>query len=109
MDSRGRKDRGLEMIVIDTCPKCGTDLYEEVIDIYPPIYIKKCYNCGWSSEEKEDVIRIPYDKMLDTFIYKNETDNSFTPSACKYCSNHPSNGGSGICNCIMGSYNQVTC
>ena len=24
------------------------------------------------------------------------------PSACKTCSNHPSNGGSGICHCIMG-------
>lgn len=24
------------------------------------------------------------------------------PNACKNCSNHPSNGGSGICNCILG-------
>lgn len=24
------------------------------------------------------------------------------PSACKGCSNHPSNGGSGICNCTLG-------
>lgn len=24
------------------------------------------------------------------------------PSACVNCSNHPSNGGSGICNCILG-------
>ncbi len=24
------------------------------------------------------------------------------PDACKNCSNHPSNGGSGICNCILG-------
>lgn len=24
------------------------------------------------------------------------------PSACRTCSNHPSNGGSGICHCIMG-------
>lgn len=27
------------------------------------------------------------------------------PNACKSCSNHPSNGGSGICHCILG--NQV--
>lgn len=26
-----------------------------------------------------------------------------TPDPCKNCSNHPSNGGSGICNCILGS------
>ena len=25
------------------------------------------------------------------------------PSACKSCSNHPSNGGSGICHCILGA------
>lgn len=24
------------------------------------------------------------------------------PNACRSCSNHPSNGGSGICHCIMG-------
>ena len=24
------------------------------------------------------------------------------PTACRTCSNHPSNGGSGICHCIMG-------
>ena len=28
------------------------------------------------------------------------------PNACTMCPNHPSNGGSGICNCILGS--QVT-
>ena len=25
------------------------------------------------------------------------------PSACKSCSNHPSNGGSGICHCTLGT------
>ena len=30
------------------------------------------------------------------------------PSACRACSNHPSNGGSGICHCILGSP-QITC
>lgn len=24
------------------------------------------------------------------------------PSGCRSCSNHPKNGGSGICNCILG-------
>ena len=27
---------------------------------------------------------------------------NYIPEACKSCSNHPSNGGSGICNCILG-------
>lgn len=30
--------------IIETCPKCGFDLIEEVIATYPPIYVKKCYN-----------------------------------------------------------------
>ena len=30
------------------------------------------------------------------------------PEACRYCSNHPSNGGSGICNCTLGTP-EVTC
>ena len=28
---------------------------------------------------------------------------TYTPDACKSCPNHPSNGGSGVCNCIMGT------
>ena len=30
------------------------------------------------------------------------------PPSCKNCPNHPSNGGSGICNCTLGDY-KVTC
>ena len=26
----------------------------------------------------------------------------FVPDSCKNCSNHPSNGGSGFCNCTLG-------
>lgn len=31
------------------------------------------------------------------------------PDNCKNCSNHPSNGGSGNCNCTLGSMGQITC
>jgi len=30
------------------------------------------------------------------------------PDPCKNCSNHPSNGGSGICHCILGQP-KITC
>lgn len=30
------------------------------------------------------------------------------PPACRNCGNHPTNGGSGICHCILGT-TQVTC
>ena len=31
------------------------------------------------------------------------------PTTCKYCLNHPNNGGSGICNCTLGQRWNVTC
>lgn len=30
------------------------------------------------------------------------------PESCRHCPNHPSNGGSGNCNCSLGDY-KVTC
>lgn len=49
------------MIIIETCPKCGHDLQDEVICTYPPIPRKVCYSCGWSWEGKrEEVVRVPF-------------------------------------------------
>lgn len=48
-------------IIIETCPKCGHDLVDEVICTYPPIPKKSCWNCGWSWEgEPEQIIRQPF-------------------------------------------------
>lgn len=33
---------------------------------------------------------------------------NYIPEACRSCSNHPANGGSGFCNCTLGSPG-VTC
>ena len=35
-------------------------------------------------------------------------NNSNIPDACINCPNHPSNGGSGICHCILGQ-SKITC
>lgn len=49
------------MIIIETCPKCGHDLHNEIICTYPPIPRKVCWNCGWSWEgEREEVVRVPF-------------------------------------------------
>lgn len=29
------------------------------------------------------------------------------PPSCIHCSNHPSNGGSGVCHCILGDWNST--
>ncbi len=48
-------------IIIETCPKCGHDLMDEVICTYPPIPRKVCHSCGWSWEgEREEIIRVPF-------------------------------------------------
>ena len=37
-------------MIVETCPRCGTPVIYEVIDIYPPITVVRCYKCGWSYE-----------------------------------------------------------
>ena len=43
--------------------------------------------------------------MISTTPY---VDNSI-PAPCRDCSNHPSNGGSGVCHCILGGLGQFKC
>ena len=62
-----------------------------------------CRNCvqklnKWINK-KDDLIRYAPQPDLKTLNI---------PDACRSCSNHPSNGGSGICNCTLGMP-QVTC
>lgn len=118
-------------IIIETCPKCGHDLMNEVICTYPPIPRKSCPSCGWSWEgEREEVIRVPfggnnliiddlvaldkYDKLevnldditlLNNFNFEDAIISTFEQSSCVNCSNNPKNGGSGICFCTLGQMN----
>ena len=62
-----------------------------------------CYACmknlnRWVNQKDDLIEYVP--------IRNNNT--SHIPEACKSCSNHPSNGGSGICNCTLGSV-EVKC
>ena len=51
------------MIIIETCPKCGYDLFDSVICTNPPIPKKECHNCGWVWEgQREEVVRIPFNE-----------------------------------------------
>lgn len=97
------------MRIIYTCPVCGADLRCVILTSNPPQEKYECYSCGWhSTEEKEDVVRIPYTepKKNNTINLGNgwsiQTSETFTSNACKNCTNNPSNGGSGICHCILG-------
>ena len=50
---------------------------------------------------------IHFEHMLD-WRQSDPLSSGYIPEACKTCSNHPSNGGSGICHCIMG-LSQIKC
>ena len=105
------------MKIIETCPKCGHDLINIMLASNPPIPKKECWNCGWSWEgEPEKVIRIPFggndlnitkQPSLNDYINAPYTLNS-QQSPCDGCPNNVKNGGSGICNCILGTP-RVTC
>ena len=55
-------------------------------------------NCDDWSERLSELLKAPYPSQDDCW-----TLNTYIPEACRECSNHPSNGGSGNCNCVLGS------
>lgn len=70
-------------------------------------------------EEKEEVIRVPFvgnsnfpctaEAITNIhYIPMGPRDKTYDVSPCDCCSNNPKNGGSGICNCILGQP-QITC
>lgn len=65
------------------CPKCGK--------VYAP-WVSECSRCGVEKEIKSTPKLVP-----TVYGWSN------VPSSCQLCSNHPSNGGSGICYCVLGT------
>lgn len=108
-------------MIIETCPKCGHDLMQLMLACNPPIPKKECWNCGWSwTGEAKEVVRVPFggnatniieQPSLNDYLNFNLKDSlvgNFEQSPCDNCPNYPKNGGSGICNCILG-LPKVTC
>ena len=58
-------------MIIETCPKCGHDLFNMVITTYPPINRKVCQHCGWSWTGKiEPIKRIPFNPDNEILLRK---------------------------------------
>lgn len=85
---RGQKNRMMNLVEqawaegkrnaeVDVFKEAGNELVE---------YVRR--------EFKQPAV-ITTDKTFDTFLN--------VPEACKACPNHPSNGGSGICFCTLGT------
>ena len=93
------------MEIVYVCPKCGGNLINLCLPSIPPKYQKECTSCGWVSpiiKKERDIIRIPYPTKEDHSKDVTTATTQWIPDACKNCSNHPSNGGSGMCNCTLG-------
>lgn len=70
-------------------------------------YVYKCKKCG--AIKTEPITKSLQDYITITTGYNEEpSQNSINKylseilDACKNCPNHPSNGGSGVCHCILG-------
>ena len=67
-----------------------------------------CENCTryemyYLTNFKEYNIQWPYQP---TITFETQTFTTIPP-ACRNCPNHPSNGGSGNCNCILGDWTVI--
>lgn len=75
------------------CPVNGTHEWEynHEVDTIGRVFI--CKHCGQRKH-------IPYEPY--PYYNYNTTSTDAIPPACRNCPNHPLNGGSGICHCILG-------
>lgn len=93
----------LKPIIQYWCPNCDALLNK---------YDKYCHNCGkplnWDDIQEDE--KLNFNKKDNINIEKIITINPFdsTPEVCRNCPTHPSNGGSGICNCTLG-LPKITC
>lgn len=82
-------------------------------DFNSDVFICRC--CGKQFNGGEIILGNFYCPMCASIIHKNNGDKKSDPpiqishsildfisEPCKHCKNHPSNGGSGICHCILG-------
>ncbi len=80
------------------CPDCEVRL--NTCEACQRYYAAQKYNGKggetWFSD-KGKIVHIPLD-FPDSIIW---TKDSNIPDCCKHCNAHPTNGGSGICNCTL--------
>jgi hypothetical protein len=72
------------------CNHCGQE-------VSGGTYIQGVFYCPWCAAEIIKAYQPPNP------IYELTPDFKLIPAPCRGCPNHPSNGGSGICHCILGS------
>lgn len=87
------------------CPFCGGEarptswLHSE-----SETYVIQCDNCHLDMGEfdTEEEAAEAWNRRTEKFE-EPKINIGWMPDACRYCPNHPSNGGSGICHCVLGT------
>lgn len=106
------KDNDFIKEVLDTQSTTAICIHEwePVNSINTAGYVYRCRKCGTMKTE-------PITRGLQEYITTTGNEdlnkqyslwNSDMADSCKHCSNHPSNGGSGICHCTLGQP-PITC
>ena len=60
--------------------------------------------CGWCDRKNQQCTQVEYNThplVVNDFDPKTLWRNVHIPEACRTCSSHPSNGGSGLCSCSL--------
>lgn len=89
--------------IIYTCPKCGADLEEIVLTSLPPVYEKRCNNCGYVYREErgQQTIRVPFVEPKPVIATTAELVTQ-VDDPCANCSNRPKDGEIKACFCTIG-------
>lgn len=88
------------------CDKCGKEIGDFNMNEIFTVKVEPPEVRSWRDEGETGTYILCHAKPI--VIYKDGIKTFPIPDACKSCSNHPSNGGSGICNCTLGTP-QVKC
>jgi hypothetical protein len=78
---------------------CGCEECMAILDL-----IKRLKQENESLRRENSLVHMLLKDSWKSIEYKDQLleSHSFIPEPCKNCSNHPINGGSGICSCTLG-------
>lgn len=93
---------------------------EDPVDVYEAMAKRFDHIENELRSMRAELAKIIRDTVMQstTYVYKPTTPtthwpDTYIPEECRFCSNHPSNGGTGICHCTLGSpkvtYNSTDC
>ncbi len=85
-------------------PEDPVDIHDEIAEGFARIEkVMREESAKMAEIIRQAVVEYPYRTAGPQVVWTN-----YIPEACRSCSNHPANGGSGNCNCTLGSPS-VTC